>query len=116
MIPHPQKAYKGGEDACFSNNQLLCVADGVGGWAELGVDPGLYSKELVKHIEENFKKSASSYILDPKSLIIDSYNLTKAIGSTTCCVITLDTEKPILRTSYIGDSGYAIYRKFDNSI
>ena len=54
MIPHPEKAYKGGEDACFCNNQLLCVTDGVGGWADHGVDPGLYSKELVKHIESNF--------------------------------------------------------------
>jgi len=26
----------------------LAVADGVGGWAEVGVDPGLYSKKLCK--------------------------------------------------------------------
>ena len=25
---------------------LLSVADGVGGWADYGVDPGLYSKQL----------------------------------------------------------------------
>ena len=50
-IPHPEKAHKGGEDAYFCNSQLLCVADGVGGWASYGIDPGLYSKELVKHIE-----------------------------------------------------------------
>ncbi|EGR32361.1 protein phosphatase, putative [Ichthyophthirius multifiliis] len=47
-IPHPEKVHKGGEDAYFCNSQLCCVADGVGGWAEYGIDPGLYSKELVK--------------------------------------------------------------------
>ena len=46
MIPHPDKAHKGGEDGLFTNNKLLNVADGVGGWAEHGIDPGLYSKEL----------------------------------------------------------------------
>lgn len=46
MIPHPDKAYKGGEDAVFVSDKILSVADGVGGWAELGVDPSLYSKLL----------------------------------------------------------------------
>ena len=46
MIPHPDKAYRGGEDAYFANNQLLIVADGVGGWADYGVDPGFYSRFL----------------------------------------------------------------------
>lgn len=27
---------------------ILAVADGVGGWADHGVDPALYSKELCK--------------------------------------------------------------------
>jgi protein phosphatase PTC7 len=46
--PHPEKAYKGGEDAGFANENLLAVADGVGGWAQSGVDPALYSKNLIK--------------------------------------------------------------------
>ncbi|KAL4465024.1 hypothetical protein ABPG72_010468 [Tetrahymena utriculariae] len=116
MIPHPEKAFKGGEDACFCNNQMLCVADGVGGWAQYGVDPGLYSKELVKHIEENFKNKQSEYLLNPQQLIIDSHGQTKATGSTTCCILTIDEQKPIVYTSYIGDSGYAIFRKQKKSI
>ena len=44
MIPHPEKAYKGGEDAYAVSDQLLVVADGVGGWGNQGVDPGLFSK------------------------------------------------------------------------
>jgi protein phosphatase PTC7 len=46
MKPHYAKRAKGGEDAaCFSKN-ILCVADGVGGWAESGIDPAIYSKRL----------------------------------------------------------------------
>jgi len=44
LIPHPDKVAKGGEDACYTHENLLAVADGVGGWAEHGIDPGLYSK------------------------------------------------------------------------
>lgn len=32
LIPHPEKAHRGGEDAYFASHELLIVADGVGGW------------------------------------------------------------------------------------
>lgn len=48
MIPHPQKVAKGGEDAYYISSSLLIVADGVGGWNNQGIDPGLYSKFLCK--------------------------------------------------------------------
>lgn len=58
MIPHPKKAYKGGEDAFYADERLLAVADGVGGWADVGVDPGLYSKQLVsQYFIYNFWKT-----------------------------------------------------------
>lgn len=47
MKPHPEKAYKGGEDAGLAEKYYLAVADGVGGWANEGVDPALYSKKLI---------------------------------------------------------------------
>ena len=46
MIPHPEKAYKGGEDALYANNEILSVADGVGGWADQGIDPANFSRKL----------------------------------------------------------------------
>ena len=55
MIPHPDKVEKGGEDAVFTSSRyaaltrsLLAVADGVGGWADSGVDPAFYSRKLCK--------------------------------------------------------------------
>ena len=43
-IPKPDKIANGGEDAFFALKSLLIVADGVGDWAEQGVDSGLYSR------------------------------------------------------------------------
>ncbi|KAI4325822.1 hypothetical protein MLD38_031185 [Melastoma candidum] len=39
-LPHPNKEDKGGEDAHFicPDEQVIGVADGVGGWADVGVD------------------------------------------------------------------------------
>ena len=49
-IPHPDKAAKGGEDAffCCDATGSFGVADGVGGSARNGVDPGLFSREVLK--------------------------------------------------------------------
>ena len=46
MIPHPEKAHRGGEDAFYSSSQLLIIADGVGGWNNQGIDPSKYSRFL----------------------------------------------------------------------
>ena len=46
LRPHALKKHKGGEDAACLNDTMLGVADGVGGWAESGVDPANYSRRL----------------------------------------------------------------------
>ena len=69
MIPHPDKAYRGGEDAFYAGQDLLVVADGVGGWNYEGVDPSLYSRFL-----------CSAYLLlqiEPKSIIKKIHNFIK---------------------------------------
>ena len=54
-IPHSEKVDKGGEDAYIASPDLLVVADGVGGWASQGVDPGLFSKKLCFNIKRFFE-------------------------------------------------------------
>lgn len=47
MMPHPDKAETGGEDAFFVSSfgrGAFGVADGVGGWNVEGVDPSRYSR------------------------------------------------------------------------
>jgi len=52
VIPHDSKKAKGGEDANGFTDTLVAVADGVGGWAEQGIDSGVFSRRLVKDILE----------------------------------------------------------------
>lgn len=51
-LPLPLQEQKGGEDACFIADHCIGVADGVGGWAEIGVDPGLYSRQLMEFAKQ----------------------------------------------------------------
>lgn len=46
MLPKEATRYRGGEDAADADDTFLTVADGVGGWAAQGVDPGLFSRAL----------------------------------------------------------------------
>ena len=111
MIPHPEKAYKGGEDACYADTRCLVVADGVGGWAEVGIDPALYSKQLVKNISELFNSNVFKYLFQPKKLINDAYEQQTKKGSSTIVVTMLNDIYPFLHTSLMGDSQYIILRK-----
>ncbi len=43
-----------GEDASCAKEDILAVADGVGGWARHGVDPSHYSKQLIQNVLTNF--------------------------------------------------------------
>ena len=62
MIPHPKKANKGGEDACYTHDNLLAVADGVSGWAEFGIDASLYSRKLIDLIADLYEGDMPFYI------------------------------------------------------
>ena len=56
MLPHIKKKAKGGEDAYVISPDLsmVAMADGVGGWNRKGIDPALFSNELVKHYLANY--------------------------------------------------------------
>jgi protein phosphatase PTC7 len=111
MLPHPEKEHRGGEDAYFIHKGECCVgvADGVGGWAEVGVDPGLYSRELMQH---------AVTILDgddedvhpgtPQRVLEGAHAKTKARGSCTACIVCLHEGKA--HASNLGDSGFMIAR------
>uniref|UniRef100_A0A2P2KU62 Protein phosphatase n=1 Tax=Rhizophora mucronata TaxID=61149 RepID=A0A2P2KU62_RHIMU len=108
-LPHPDKEETGGEDAHFicTNEQAIGVADGVGGWAELGVDAGQYSRELMSNsvsaIEEEPKGS-----IDPARVLEKAHSSTKAKGSSTACIVALTDEG--LHAINLGDSGFVVVR------
>jgi len=113
MIPHPAKRAKGGEDAYFISEDMkvIGVADGVGGWGDIGVDPALYSRMLMA----SGKYSADctpTYSRDPLQIMADAYeNSSEIQGSSTCCIVLLDGY--VLKASNLGDSGFMVVRGTD---
>ena len=53
-VPHPDKQ-NGGEDAAYLGKTSLGVADGVGGWKRVGVDPGHYARALVDGVRAGLR-------------------------------------------------------------
>lgn len=72
LLPHYQKRAKGGEDAAVVHSTMLAVADGVGGWAESGVDPAIYSRRLCALLESLYETQDDRYLASPKSLLVDA--------------------------------------------
>jgi protein phosphatase PTC7 len=124
IIPHDDKKFRGGEDSASTSNHMLIVADGVGGWASKGINPGLYSSLLTKTILNKFLATLSSKIHmtidDPKhnnknyltELVHESNHeaADKHLGSATCTVLRL-LNSNLLETLNVGDSGYSIHRR-----
>lgn len=108
-LPHPAKAETGGEDAHFicTVTPAIGVADGVGGWADLGVDAGLYARELMSHsltaIQDEPKGS-----IDLIRVLEKAYLRTKAKGSCTACIVAL-TDGGLYAVN-LGDSGFMLVR------
>ncbi|KAL9642323.1 hypothetical protein ABK040_007321 [Willaertia magna] len=134
-IPENDNEYKElcGEDSFFTfeNEFMICagVADGVGGWSELGVDPSLISNYLMynaKRICEEMECCNSSSndnnisinnrYLTPKEILKNAYqriieNKQVLAGSTTACIVHVDKYSKLLKCCNLGDSGCSIYRK-----
>jgi len=96
-LPHPDKEETGGEDAHFicADEHAVGVADGVGGWADHGIDSGLYSRELMSNsvtaVQEEPKGS-----IDPARVLEKAHSSTKAKGSSTACIIALTDQVSVL--------------------
>ncbi|KAF9550559.1 Protein phosphatase PTC7 [Mortierella hygrophila] len=125
-----------GEDAFFHvstpSRVALGVADGVGGWSEVGVDPALFSWALMDNAEAvarltdvdqsgvDAKNSqadhgASQIPLDAQTILDGAYSeLVQSgkveAGSSTACILSLCKVTGTLRASNLGDSAYLLIR------
>ncbi|KAK7252899.1 hypothetical protein RIF29_37160 [Crotalaria pallida] len=108
-LPHPDKEETGGEDAHFicTEEQAIGVADGVGGWADVGVNAGLFAQELISNsvraVQEEPKGS-----FNPARVLEKAHSSTKAKGSSTACIVALIDEG--LHAINLGDSGFIVVR------
>ncbi|KAL8143582.1 hypothetical protein V2J09_016614 [Rumex salicifolius] len=108
-LPHPDKVKTGGEDAHFicENGCVIGVADGVGGWADVGIDAGEYARQLMSNSVSSLKNESKAS-LDPLKVLEKAYQATKAQGSSTACIVALTEEG--IRAINVGDSGFVVIR------
>ncbi|KAG9064342.1 Protein phosphatase PTC7 [Linnemannia hyalina] len=125
-----------GEDAFFHvstpSRVALGVADGVGGWSEVGVDPALFSWALMDNAEavarltdvdqsgvdakvSQADHGPSKIPLDAQTILDGAYSeLVQSgkveAGSSTACILSLCKVTGTLRASNLGDSAYLLIR------
>lgn len=108
-LPHPDKEATGGEDAHFicADEQAIGVADGVGGWAQMGVNAGDYARELMSHSVAAIQEEPRGAI-NLARVLEKAYLSTKARGSSTACILALSDQG--LHAVNLGDSGFLVVR------
>ncbi|KAF8136348.1 phosphatase 2C-like domain-containing protein [Boletus edulis] len=109
------------------------VADGVGGWVDSGVDPSLFAQALMfyahnfshdswagepeidptqdhgQHEDVRGREMTPYECLDLAYHRVLEEQLVEA-GSSTACLLTLNSSSGVLRSANLGDSGYLIIR------
>lgn len=92
-MPHPDKEATGGEDAHFicADQQAIGVADGVGGWADVGINAGEFARELMSNSVSAIQEEPMGSV-DPAKVLEKAHSSIKAKGSSTACIISLTNE------------------------
>ncbi|XVF53104.1 hypothetical protein PTKIN_Ptkin05aG0072800 [Pterospermum kingtungense] len=104
--PTPQ-----GDDSHFicEEKQTIGLADGVGGWSRHGVDAGSYARQLMNNSLLAIRSQPHRQV-DPMKVLDEAYTKTKAEGSSTACIITLQKDSK-LNAVNLGDSGFMVMRQ-----
>lgn len=111
LNPKFEKRYKGGEDALVisEDHRMLSVCDGVGGWGDVGVDPGKFSKQLCASIGYLYHLNSHMSL---KEILVEAVKRNKNVGSSTAVLAKLETGvEGKMSTCNLGDSGYLIFRQ-----
>ena len=116
MTPHPSKMETGGEDAHLHLAELRVfgVFDGVGGWAEVGVDPSVFSRNLAAQTRLACEKidGGRRAGLSGKELRTALANGLRRVydpGSATACLISVGPSGELACVN-VGDSGFRVFR------
>lgn len=111
-VPHPEKVRKRGEDAAFSHERGIGVFDGVGGWAEMNIDAGAYSKGLasaaMSSIRHRLHRGRLDEQLAAKAILSDAVQKTSHKGSSTAVIAVVNGD--MLNVCNLGDSGAVVVR------
>lgn len=110
-IPHPDKTDTGGEDAVFATASAIGIADGVGGWANQGIDAGEISRALMNNarklaVTSPYKYDALEMLRKAWSPLAARVEARQIVGSTTAVLASLVEGR--LQTANVGDSGFIV--------
>ncbi|CEL91759.1 unnamed protein product [Vitrella brassicaformis CCMP3155] len=137
IIPRVDKAATtGGADAFFHDamTSSVGVADGVGAWDELGLSAGAFAQELMYGCQQASQSrflrqttqtgsgdgtTTTQTTIPPalppsmvaSEILVDGYESTESIGSSTALVACLDGNKGKLGAATLGDSGMMVLRR-----
>lgn len=115
---HPL-SHEGSADAYFIDKDLKMfgVADGVGEWERHGLDPSLFSKELMKHCRSLANGMKAELLSAPsdrlckllKRIMSQAFRNTQAWGSSTAMICMISGNK--LAVVNLGDSSVMLMRQ-----
>ncbi len=110
-IPHPAKAETGGEDAYFfvedTEFSFAAVFDGVGGWADQGVDPKLWAQAMAYNSQQALQESRNLITVLEQAY---DQSLESGIEGSCTAIMVSNSGDNLLQYANLGDSGLAIYR------
>lgn len=104
---------KKGEDAYYTSQTVISVADGVGGWTLSGVDPSRYAWELMNYVKKEAEAAPERNAFE---ILNKSAEQCKEIGSSTCVLMVLDPVSGVADTINVGDSGFFVYRMINGKL
>ena len=109
IIPKDETKFRGGEDSADGSDTLLIVADGVGGWGEMGVDPGFFSRRLTEVGVKSFFDPESRSINAQTSLKVGCKTAESEFMGSAAVVSVLIEDADHIETANLGDCGYALF-------
>ncbi|KAL7668332.1 hypothetical protein ACOME3_009037 [Neoechinorhynchus agilis] len=105
-----------GDDAgmMFENNNccFIALADGAGGNRSQGIDPSIFSRNLMASCLRVLRSSEynTRQLLQLVTAAMKKIEMLNVLGSATICVVGLDRRMNLLNTLNIGDSGVKVIR------
>ena len=115
--PHKEKLYRGGEDAFFLSHFGLGVADGVGGWADAGINPAVYARKLMSSALSAITGTTNAALspavktaLHALSTAYAEAHKARLQGSCTAALCLVNDDRKALDFVHVGDCGIVVMR------
>jgi hypothetical protein len=109
----PAKTAKGraGEDAVLVTRYAVAVADGVGGWASVGVDAGEYSRALLAGVGAGVDDAVGAGARPaPADVVADAARAVRTVGSSTV-ILAVAGGAGTVDVYNLGDSMAQVWRR-----